>query len=611
MLRGCGCQVLLYISYRSDEAAPEFQGTARCMTNPVAPEGKAQPPSSERLPPLAIDLAIGSGAVVLFLALAYLLQAGVEWYREPMTLLAPLLGGGIGIAVGLYLIRLRRLGRDSGRRFHRIRESEARLAGIIRSSVEAIITVDGDQRVVLFNPMAEALFAWPAEQALGRPLSDFIPERFRASHEEHVRRFGITGVSDRQMGRQRALFALRRDGSEFPIEASISQTTDGGTKLYTVMLRDITERARADEALRGSLQRVKESEARLAGIIRSAMEAIITVDGEQRVVLFNPMAETLFAWPADQAIGRPLADFIPERFRGAHEEHVRRFGVTGVSDRQMGRQRALYAMRRDGSEFPIEASISQTTDGGTKLYTVMLRDITERARAEETLRRSREELQQLSDSILATREEEKRRIARELHDDLGQRLSALKMDVAMLEEDMAEGGPTDSLLAEIAGMNKVIDDTVASVRRIASDLRPALLDELGMLPAIEWLASDFSSRYGLEVSVDGEDAEVPEQTAIAVFRIAQEALSNVVRHADATAVRITLTDGADGLELRVQDNGVGWDKKPSGSGPRKSLGLLGIRERARLLRGTATIESAPGNGFLLIVTIPHGVEAKA
>jgi PAS domain S-box-containing protein len=102
------------------------------------------------------------------------------------------------------------------------------------------------------------------------------------------------------------------------------------------------------------------------------------VDGEQRVVLFNPMAETLFAWPAEQAIGRPLADFIPERFRAVHEEHVRRFGVTGVSDRQMGRQRALYATRRDGGEFPIEASISQTSGGGTKLYTVMLRDITER-----------------------------------------------------------------------------------------------------------------------------------------------------------------------------------------------------------------------------------------
>lgn len=355
----------------------------------------------------------------------------------------------------------------------------------------------------------------------------------------------------------------------------------------------------------GNLRRVAESEARLAGIIRSSMEAIITVDHEQRVVLFNPMAETLFAWPAEQAIGRPLGDFIPERFRAVHEEHVRRFGITGVSDRMMGRQRTLFAMRRDGSEFPIEASISQTVDRGSKLFTVMLRDITERVRAEEALRRSREELQQLSDSVLATREEEKRRIARELHDDLGQRLSALKMDMAMLGADVREGRSTAGLLNEIAGMNEVIDDTVASVRRIASDLRPALLDELGMLPAIEWLANDFSSRYGLAVTVEGVDADVPEQTAIALFRVVQEALSNVIRHADATAVQICLAQEGKQIRLRVQDNGVGWDKAPHADEPRKSLGLLGIRERARLLGGSVSIDSARGEGFCLMVAIPY------
>ncbi|WER50176.1 PAS domain-containing sensor histidine kinase [Cupriavidus sp. WKF15] len=353
------------------------------------------------------------------------------------------------------------------------------------------------------------------------------------------------------------------------------------------------------------VRRAGPSQARLAGIIRSSMEAIISVDGAQRVVLFNPMAETLFAWPAGQAIGRHLNDFIPERFRAAHEAHVRRFGITGISDRQMGRQRALYAMRRDGSEFPIEASISQTIDGGTKLYTVMLRDITERVRADEALRRSREELQQLSGSILAAREEEKRRIARGLHDDLGQRLSALKMDMAMLGADVAEGRDTQGLLGDIAAMNDVIDDTVASVRRFASDLRPALLDELGMLTAIEWLATDFSKRYGLPAIVDGVDADVPEQTAIAMFRIVQEALSNAVRHANATAVSVHLAQVDGQIELRVQDNGAGWDKQSSGRGPRKSLGLLGIRERARLLGGTVAIDSVPGAGFCLTVRIPQ------
>ncbi|SPK70562.1 Signal transduction histidine kinase (plasmid) [Cupriavidus taiwanensis] len=573
------------------------------MTGQSAPDGKFQP--FDKLHPRAIDFAIGMGTVAVFMALAYLVQEKLQRYWEVSSLLAVWLGAGIGLMAGLFLVRGRRMRHRSTQNSESVEKNEARMSAIIRSSVEAIISVDSEQRVVLFNPMAEALFAWPAELAIGRPLGDFIPERFRAAHEEHVRRFGITGVSERQMGRQRALFAMRRDGSEFPIEASISQTVEGGAKLFTVMLRDVTERARADEALRTSLQRVKDSEARLAGIIRSSMEAIITVDSDQRVILFNPMAETLFGWPAVEAIGRPLADFIPERFRQAHEAHVRRFGVTGVSDRAMGRQRALYALRRDGTEFPIEASISQISDHGTRLYTVMLRDITDRVRAEDAMRRSREALQHLSDSILSTREEEKRRIARELHDDLGQRLSAMKMDLAMLGADLKEGKSMHSLLADVAAMNSVIDETVASVRRIASDLRPALLDELGMLAAIEWLAGDCAKRYGLSVSVDGSDIEVPEEVAIAMFRIVQEALSNVVRHANATAVHIRVAHDQGRLELQVLDNGVGWDKIVEDDEPRKSLGLLGIRERARLLGGTVDVDSAPGQGFCVAIRIPY------
>ncbi|OAI58172.1 histidine kinase, partial [Ralstonia solanacearum] len=212
-------------------------------------------------------------------------------------------------------------------------------------------------------------------------------------------------------------------------------------------------------------------------------------------------AETLFGCPARHAIGRPLSDFIPERFRGAHEAHVRRFGVTGVSERQMGKQRALFALHADGREFPIEASISQIDDGGSKLFTVMLRDITERVRAEAALRRSQEELQHLSDSILAAREEERRRIARELHDDLGQRLSALKMDLTLLGADIDAADSTSSLTAQTDAMQRVIDDTIAAVRQISADLPPPLLDELGLVPAIEWIAKHFRQRYGLLINV--------------------------------------------------------------------------------------------------------------
>lgn len=349
---------------------------------------------------------------------------------------------------------------------------------------------------------------------------------------------------------------------------------------------------------------LEKSEARLAGIIRSSMEAIISVDDAQRIVLFNPMAETLFGCPASHAIGRPLADFIPERFRNAHEAHVRRFGVTGVSERQMGKQRALYALHADGREFPIEASISQIEDSGAKLFTVMLRDTTERVRAEAALRRSQEELQHLSDSILAAREEDRRRIARELHDDLGQRLSALKMDISLLAADLQSADAAGTLTAQTAAMQRVIDETIAAVRQISADLRPPLLDELGLVPAIEWIAKHMRQRFGLVIDVHADEVAMDEHAAISIFRIVQEALNNVVRHADATRVTIDFGRQGDVLELRIQDNGRGWSGAAPLPGARRPLGLLGIRERARLLGGQATTAHAPDSGFCLTVRFP-------
>ncbi|MGE8367053.1 PAS domain-containing sensor histidine kinase [Cupriavidus basilensis] len=368
---------------------------------------------------------------------------------------------------------------------------------------------------------------------------------------------------------------------------------------------------RLRRAAQENLARTQRSEARLAGIIRSSMEAIITVDEGQHIVLFNPTAERLFGCTAAAAIGKPLGDFMPARFRVAHEAHVRRFGVTGVTDRQMGQQRVLHALRQDGTEFPIEASISQTRDSGGKLFTVILRDTTERVRAEAALRQSQEELQQLSDRVQASREDERRRIARELHDDLGQRLSALKMDLAILASDLKDAGTPPGLLDQAAAMHLVIDETVASVRRIAADLRPALLDELGLIPAIEWLGKEFSARYGITVVTHAaEEDDVGERAATAIFRIVQEALSNVVQHAQADRVDIELVRQDGHYELTVRDNGSGNAATPPAGVERVSLGLVGIRERARLLGGTVATRQAPGGGFCLTVRFPLAVSSS-
>ncbi|RQR34184.1 PAS domain S-box protein [Burkholderia sp. Bp9142] len=351
---------------------------------------------------------------------------------------------------------------------------------------------------------------------------------------------------------------------------------------------------------------------RMMAIIRSSMEAIITVDESQTIVIFNPAAERVFGVSATEAIGAPLSRFIPERFRAAHARHVEQFGVTGVSERQMGRQPVLSGLRGDGTEFPIEASISQIRDGTGKLYTVMLRDVTERVRAENALKQSREELRELSANLQNVREEEKTRIARELHDDLGQQLTALKMDLSAVERGLAGVvAPDAGVREQLGGMHRLIDSTVASVRRIAADLRPVMLDDLGLVPAIEWLANDFTRRY--KITVDRDIAPVGTAFtgagATTLFRIVQEALNNVARHSDATNVKLALKVEDGCCMLRIADNGHGAPEDAGNVRDRPSFGLIGIRERVHMLEGTVTIDNRPGAGFTITVALPlHAIQ---
>src|SRR3954462_13033526 len=212
--------------------------------------------------------------------------------------------------------------------------------------------------------------------------------------------------------------------------------------------------------------------ARLAGLLDSAMDAIISVDDGQRIVLYNRAAEKLFGWSGDEIRGKPLELLLAERYRGVHGQQLRRFGATGTTSRSMGDNTILYALRKDGSEFPIEASISQLQTPEGKLYTVILRDVAERVRA-------REELAAFAAESAGVREQEKSRIARELHDELAQSLTALKMDTIWLREHVP---PSDgSAQKRVADMLAMIDAAVASVRRIAADLRPLVLDDLGLV----------------------------------------------------------------------------------------------------------------------------------
>jgi len=332
------------------------------------------------------------------------------------------------------------------------------------------------------------------------------------------------------------------------------------------------------------------------------MDAIITVNDEQTVVMFNAAAEKIFRCPAKSAIGSKLDRFIPARFRVAHHAHIERFGRTGATTRTMGADLVLFGLRADGEEFPIDASISQVASGGKKFYTVILRDITERRAAEAALKRSYEELRELSSAMHDVREAERLRIARELHDELAQWLTAIKMDVSWIASRLP---PDQPRLAERAErMRGIVDTTVAAVRRIAADLRPVMLDDLGLVAALEHLLHEFSQRSGLIVSLDVEEGgiEFGEPLASALYRMVQEALTNVARHAEATEARIEIRVRGANLVLTVSDNGKGID--PDVAVRTKSYGIMGIRERAHTLGGRATIGRMEAGGTRVEIEVP-------
>jgi PAS domain S-box-containing protein len=258
-----------------------------------------------------------------------------------------------------------------------LRRSQQQLAGVIGSAMDAIITIDYKQRIILFNAAAERMFLFPAEDAIGQPLDRFIPERFRAGHKHHVKDFGNTHVTRRSMGTLGALYGLRADGEEFPIEASISQVESDGRKLYTVILRDITERKRADEALK--------EQARILDLA-----PVVIRDLSGRIIFWNAGAEQMYGWSSEQAVGRIAHDLKQTEFPRPLEEIKARLYADNHWEGE------LVHTRRDGERIVVASHWVLHRDENDKPKAILEvnNDVTERRRAEEEIRRLNAELEQ-------------------------------------------------------------------------------------------------------------------------------------------------------------------------------------------------------------------------
>lgn len=466
-------------------------------------------------------------------------------------------------------------------------------ASTLNAAFEGIVTFDEDQRVVMINEAAQRMFRCDHADALGRPLSRFIPARLHDVHATHVRAFEASGATGLRMAERSALVGLRADGEEFPLEASVARVDipgpAGARRYFTALLHDLSE-----------VQRLKSEIDMLNSRMRDIFElapVAIWITGYDRVIFANRACAELFG-AADPAhlIGRSVYSLLqPES-----HARVRRMMAQALDKATPVPRVSEHIARLDGGVREVEIAAAELPNHGPTILQMVITDLTERRREGRSIERSRRELRQLSASLVNAREEERRRIARELHDELGQQLTALKMELTGLGAPPALGVPPERIVA----LCEMVDETVAAVRRIAADLRPLMLDDLGLIAAIEWLGRESARRFGIDIALHLGEADPPisEAASIALYRMVQEALTNIARHAHATRASIELQHQDDDLILTVQDDGVGLSETAVTT--EGSHGLMGIRERAYMLGGTLEIGDACGGGGRITIRLP-------
>ncbi|MFK3738645.1 PAS domain-containing sensor histidine kinase [Massilia sp. TN1-12] len=333
--------------------------------------------------------------------------------------------------------------------------------------------------------------------------------------------------------------------------------------------------------------------------LNHASEAIISADLSNIIVMANPAAAQLFDTSVEQMVGSPLGRYI-EAPADLIQEPADFFRAGSGRAGRRSTDYAVTGKRSDGRRFPIEGSVSRANEGAP-FYTVVMRDVSERRRVQDKLSQSHDQLRQLSAALQTIREEERTHIARELHDDLGQLLASLRMDLTLLQQSP---DATPAGLRLMQGMEANLLTAITSLRRIASNLRPRALDEGGLFFALQGLRDDFVERHAIPCTLLADEAELrlDDAASTAIFRIVQEALTNIARHAEATSVTMNLFRLNDELLITIRDDGRGI--RPEDMEKAESLGLIGMRERVWAMHGDITIGADEPVGTRIDIVLP-------
>ncbi|WP_260954625.1 PAS domain S-box protein [Pseudomonas citri] len=473
-------------------------------------------------------------------------------------------------------------------------ESEQRYRQIFDHSPDCMflldVTEDGDFRIIEVNPVLERKLNRGRAEVLGRTIEQLLSPSAAATSIALYRRCVEGGIAiDEEVEHE-----LPTGREIFHVTLIPIRTAYGRIQRIVGICRDITERKHAERVLHA-----REQEFR--ALVENTPDVIARFDPQCRYLYVNPAAQCMLGRSVTFLLGKTSSQAAPlsqaARSFQCKLEHVLRTGEAVETEfvldmpPDQGAQAACYQVRlvpeRDQS-------------GGLVSILAVGRNVSSERAAERRLKDSHAQLRLLSSHRETTREEERKHIAREIHDELGQQLSALRMGISLLRLQFGADQPL--LVDRVQALMIRVDEIIQVVRNVATSLRPSALN-MGLTSALEWLVSEFSQNTGIGCQLSAPPVRLllDDERATAIFRVIQESLTNVSRHAQASRVEIHLEHDAEHLQIEVRDNGKGFDPRQL---PKGTLGMLGMRERGHMFGGTVTIDSTPGQGARVRVNIP-------
>jgi PAS domain S-box-containing protein len=469
-----------------------------------------------------------------------------------------------------------------------LQQTEARFRLLVESANDIIYETDVDGYFTYFNTKAVEVTGYSRADLEGMHFLRLI----RPDHRENAAQFYLLQREQK----------IRSTYYEYPVVTKgdkviwfgqYVQLVAAGDEVdrFCAVARDITVRKEMEEIL-------AENETIIRSLLESVSQAVFAIDETGRIQFTNYMAEEMFGYGGDEFRNLTIDALVPKRFQNAHRLHQKDF-FNKVRKRPMGVGMVLAARRKDGTEFPIEVGLNhiKTRDGlwGVSFVT----DISERIHVEKTIR-DREKLRSIAEGLLRGQEGERRRLARELHDDVNQRIAMVSVELGMLTRRPDVSKSLQVELDRIRGQTTRLSELV---RGLSHNLHPAELEHLGLISALRDLCSRFTEleRVQTEFVVAGNLHTFSADAGIGLYRVAQEALRNVVKHAKTKTAQLTLEELEIGFKLTVTDEGEGFLVGSSKGG----LGLISMQERLELLGGRMDIRSAPGKGTTVIAFVPR------